>query len=201
MSERFFECEIHGSVALPNFMQGPGNPHARCNVCLFMSAMPKRYQAAKLADFEPEVRAAVEKYLLTFGNLLLLGPVGTGKTHMAAAIVAERARQAKVSKYVLARDMSQQIIHDRSVEDFVQPDFLIIDEVGRRFDTDAEGERFFDVVNKRYNEIRPTVFIGNTTPSQFAGAVGGALADRIRHDHTLIVLKGRSRRAGLREVG
>lgn len=192
----YFECKRHGTQAVPSWMRGKPISDHRCMVCWNVEcALPPRYHAADLSDFDDATQKTARDFMARTGNLLLLGPTGTGKTHLAAALVHERALHGRLSKYILARDMSDQIIREKTADVFIKADFLILDEVGRQYDTDAERERFFDIVNKRYNEMRPTVFIGNMLPNKFAESVGEAVADRIREDHILMTLEGNSRRA------
>jgi len=129
----------------------------------------------------------------TWRCLVINGPVGTGKTHTACAIVNEYCTRANAI-YTTAYAMSQRIIKDRDSEYFKGFSLLVIDELGRSFETKAEKDRFFDLINYRYENLKPVVFLGNFKLDQLKQALGEAVADRVGADMKFITLTGKSRR-------
>lgn len=192
------ECTIHGPFKVSRWLANQDHITNKCPVCggLIIAQVPARYAHATIADFEQEVQDKAVKYLRDHpkGNLLLLGPTGTGKTHLAAAIAAEAIKMGVQPYYTQALAASNRIIAEKTSQQFIDKPFLIVDEIGRQYNTSAESLRLFDLVNGRYNAMRPTVFIGNLKQDQFKEAVGEAIADRIREDHVKIFLTGESRR-------
>ena len=63
--------------------------------------------------------------------------------------------------------------------DFVKPALLVIDEVGRQYGTPAERSMFFDVVDKRYEAMRPTVLVSNLDTPNFREFLGPAILSRL----------------------
>lgn len=89
----------------------------------------------------------------------------------------------------------------------VSAEFLVIDDLGvERLTKSGEDtflqERLYDIINRRYNEFKPTAFTSNFTLEQLVKERGLWLrtADRIREmSHAMIELKGTSYRPKMRE--
>jgi DNA replication protein DnaC len=193
-----YKCELHGMQKVGAWLASQDQIKNKCPVCSLMSiaGVPRRYMGADLSHFGEPLQQRVFDFLKgpLNGNLLILGPVGTGKTHLAAAIVCARAVEDKKSLYTTSTKISDHALAEKSLSWFTQADFLIIDEIGRGYKTEAEERRMFELVNDRYNAMKPTVFIGNILKEKFKEAVGEALADRIGESVKVVTLKGESKR-------
>lgn len=123
--------------------------------------------------------------------LLLLGNVGTGKTHLATAIANHIMRTTTATAvYRTVGGILQHIkgSYDRESEyseadafaAYTKPSLLIIDEVGATKPTEFELATLFNIINGRYEEQLPTVVISNLPAGELSGALGERCVDRLR---------------------
>ena len=123
--------------------------------------------------------------------LLLLGNVGTGKTHLATAIANHIMRATTATAvYRTVGGILQHIkgSYDRDSEyseaqafaAYTKPSLLIIDEVGATKPTEFELASLFNIINARYEEQLPTVVISNLPAGELSGALGERCVDRLR---------------------
>jgi hypothetical protein len=148
-------------------------------------------------------------------NIILAGPIGTGKTHLAIALGVEAARQRKRVLFARAADIVRSLLEARDARELgrlqrrlYQVDLLALDELGSvPFDC-AGGELLFNLLTERY-ERRSVIVTTNLAFSEWVKAFGGderlttALLDRLAHHATVITTKGKSfrmRKKGLPEA-
>jgi DNA replication protein DnaC len=112
-------------------------------------------------------------------NLFLCGKSGTGKTHLAMCLAKEGAtyrRLPDIFREVRSDFDSEQGIIDR----YGSSKLLIVDEVGRQKYSDFEKNLFFEIIDKRWNNVLPTTLITNLNEKEFSGEYGTAIVDRLR---------------------
>ena len=125
-------------------------------------------------------------------NLIMVGGVGTGKTHLANSMVIELTDNNKACARVNMIDMIRRLkstwskeseeSEEEVIELFVNADLLIIDEVGIQFNSDTEKMFIFDIINGRYDECVPTVIISNLGVEGVKEIIGERCIDRLRED-------------------
>lgn len=124
--------------------------------------------------------------------LVMAGKVGTGKTHLAAAminIMVEKGRTCQLVKMSeLIRNLkstwsrSSEKSEAQLIDYYSKVSLLIIDEIGIQFGSDTEKLLLSEVIDNRYQDVLPTVLISNLDTDGIKGCIGDRSYDRLRQD-------------------
>jgi DNA replication protein DnaC len=139
-------------------------------------------------------------------NVVLLGPPGVGKTHLAISLGAEAAKRRMQVKFTTAARLVASLSEARTagtfsrrLQSFVRPRLLIVDEVGFLPLNASEASLLFEVVCRRY-ERGSIVLTSNKSYGEWGEVFSGdtviatAILDRLLHHSTTISIKGESYR-------
>ena len=122
--------------------------------------------------------------------VVLLGNRGPGKTQAAVEAIREACDKGMTCRYITAHGLFMDVreafsegttVTEQSVvEKYVRYDFLAIDELGVRAETDFEQRTLVHVLDGRYNGNKDTILIANQTPDAFRESIGDSVFDRLR---------------------
>lgn len=209
----FMDCDVHGRWKWRETMDGPVL-HPDCPACiedrklahLFDgAAIPPRYRQHSLDTYQvtsAEQRAAlgicrdyvsdIRKTVSTGANLLFIGTVGTGKTHLACGIARAFLNAGRTAKYIRVADLIAMVREtwrpdskrsERAVyRELCAVDLLVLDEVGVQAGSENEQQILFNVINKRNEEMRPMILLSNLTVPKIREMLGERSHDRIHEN-------------------
>jgi DNA replication protein DnaC len=137
--------------------------------------------------------------------VLLLGPCGVGKSHLAQALGHRAVRRGHTVLFTTAAQLFAQLragrgdgSYDRRFTRYANPELLIIDDLGLRPLRNEELEDLYELIRSRY-EKGSTVITSNRDVTEWPALFGdplmaSAAMDRVLHHANLVVLDGRSYR-------
>lgn len=210
-------CEKHGDFPAVMALVSPedvvGFPSRRfsCPICAREAkeketfgtvSIPRRFWGKSLENFEvTEQNSAIVDFFKDYAEhiderieagacIVLTGRPGTGKTHLACALLTAAIRKhhtalfTSVARLVRAvRDTwrgESQATEAEMIDRFVDLDLLVIDEVGVQAKSDNERNILFAVINGRYEEMKPTIILSNETLKEVKEIIGERAFDRLR---------------------
>lgn len=187
--------------------------------------IPKRYEGCSFHNYYPQgnphsAHAASQRAALAMSQglvdeypnleigLLFIGPCGVGKTHLASAIVASLVQRKGISSlFYDFRDLLKEIQDSynpisqnselRVLAPVYEAEVLVLDELGASKPTDWVRDTMTQIINKRYNDKKLTIFTTNyldevTSPNEetLTDRVGVRLRSRLHEMCKVIKITG-----------
>jgi len=168
------------------------------------AGISKRFEKASFSGFDMVCHDAtsnlnkIKTYCDQFSDiknygssLILCGRPGTGKTHLASALVISLVNTGYNCKYTTSYKIMARLkaTYDRNnaketekdvISELTGCDLLVIDEVGVQFGSETEKILFYQIINGRYDNVLPTVLISNLNSEELKKFIGERCFDRLR---------------------
>lgn len=171
------------------------------------------YNAA--TDAQAAAKSVARDYAESFSDhykrgtgLIFSGLPGTGKSHLAAAILQGIIPQYNgmyITCMSLIRAVRNTWRKDSDVGEteilgtFAKVPLLVIDEIGVQYGTDGEQTILFDVLDRRYRDMMPTILLTNQAKQGFKEFIGDRSFDRLVENSKWVAFDWDSYRATARK--
>lgn len=166
----------------------------------------KRRENMRLETYQTEtdqqkaIMNRIKKYVANFKRVLelgtclcLAGSPGTGKTHLATAIGYAVMKSGYKVEYTRMYDLMRKIkntysrestiTEDSIISNLMVFDLLIIDEVGLKTLTETEVTLMHQIIDTRYEAVKPTIIVSNLNEKELELNLGERAMDRIYENH------------------
>lgn len=145
----------------------------------------------KALAFSKEYAENFDQVMKEGRSAIFVGKPGTGKTHLAIGIALEIIKQQRSPVFVTVQRLIRRVkdswhtkneTESEVVDVFASPDLLILDEVGVQFGSEFEKQMLFDVLNERYEKLKPSILLSNIPREQLSDYLGERVTDRLREN-------------------
>lgn len=172
------------------------------------SKIPPRFMGKSLKSFETArsrerkaIRDLAQSYVKAFNpatldpakfssnGLLLIGAVGSGKTHIAVAALREVIERGHTGLFCNVVDLLDDLRASYNpqssqsgweiLEQIEKADLVVLDDLGAEAPTGWVLDRLYQIINRRYEENRPTIVTSNLSLEELSDQIGTRITSRL----------------------
>jgi DNA replication protein DnaC len=160
----------------------------------FTNQVPKKFADVTIEMCDKQPHAFIEyarSWALKPESVILLGPVGRGKTQFAFAMIREMFRrnpQRIWPRYFTSPELDSMLLEavksdygdKQKIQDLGEQDLLFIDDFGRETHSERISRQYFELINLRYAKQLPTIISTNMTLEDIGKHMDDAIASRFQ---------------------
>ena len=129
-------------------------------------------------------------------SMIMVGGVGTGKTLLASAMLesfVDKHRCEIIKTIDVVRELKATWSRDNNqteeglIKYYSKLDLLVLDEIGSQFGSDTEKLFIFDIIDGRYQNMKPTIIISNLDIKGIEDCIGERCVDRLREGGGMMI--------------
>jgi len=162
---------------------------------------PKRHATARELDWNSEWGLVTKRLIAKIESgqgllAALVGNRGAGKTQIAVELMKANTNHQRSALYVSTMEwfMAIKSTYKKNtdqteidiIKQFRKPNLLVLDEYGRRSDTEWENNLLFELLDKRYSDMNNTILISNQKAVELIESLGKSLASRLNETGGII---------------
>ena len=161
---------------------------------LHTANIPNRYKDVVADDYH------LQEFLDS--GIIFTGQVGTGKTHQLIALLkAVIQSQVQKCEFVTFGELTRIVrgsikdnTYNEVYEDFAHREFLFLDDMGTENTTDFMKEFFYNLINDRYNNMKPTAITTNLSSEELRQLYSERFVSRLLGICKVVKIEGKDRR-------
>lgn len=171
--------KIYGAISIPRRFIGK----------TFENYQPDD-NSRKVYDFFRDYAEHLQDRIDAGTSFILTGRPGTGKTHLACALLFEAKKKGYSAFFINIRKLFRAVrdtwregaaeSESQVIDRYVDLDLLVIDEVGVQAKSENEQHILYDILNGRYENAKPTIILSNETLPTIKQIIGERAYDRLR---------------------
>lgn len=135
-------------------------------------------------------------------NLVIIGPAGVGKSHVAAALCHDAVMRGKQTVFTSLFDLTAKLSKSKNIytliDYYARMPILCLDELGYVIPSKEQADAIFQIISKR-SETGTSIITTNLVPSDwgkiFDTATASAILDRLSLNGRFLTFEGRSYRS------
>ncbi len=143
----------------------------------------------------------IDKFDEKFNNLVFYGQSGVGKTFLCHCIAKELLDLGKVVLYTTAFELFRMVETERfnnnenyenkqSLNNIFEVDLLIIDDLGTELSTVVTSSEFYNIINLRLINRKPTIISTNLNPTKWVSIYSDRVISRVQGNYIMLKIIG-----------
>ncbi len=124
------------------------------------------------------------------GFLIMIGNIGTGKSHLAVAVIRGARDAVFIKQNTLLRELRESYNDRKALNPIPRcqdASVLVLDEMGLSAGGRDELPMLHEILDHRHGERKPTILTGNCTWPELSNTLGTRLVDRLKESALRVV--------------